>query len=144
MTNDLVKYRENPLTEEDFHRLEDAAEKVLVFKRRYAVVIAKERDEYGDPIEKRDYMASGYEIFPKGEISQKLVESLCRPPLPRNLGVRLKNLESHKPFGRGMDAWRTIIGDLCKDLADVSEFAVIKICENYRLDHTTKFFPSCK
>lgn len=140
--NNLTQYREKPLSADNFKKLHDAAEKVITFKIRYSPSLVSVKDEYGDMVQKRDYSPSGYEVFKKGEIVPELLQSLCRPCPLTHTGLHLKNLEAHKPFGRGLGSWQQIIEDLCKDLDGVAEFSIIKICEKWRHDTETTFFPN--
>jgi len=140
--NSLIQYREKPLSAENFKKLNDAAESVMTFKVKYVPCVISVKDEYGYTVEKRDYVASGYDVLKNGEIVPELLQSVSRPCLPQHTAVHLKHLESHKPFGRGLGAWAQIVEDLCKDLEGVSEFSIIKICEKWRHDPESTFFPN--
>ena len=104
-------------------------------------VIKTRIDEYGDTVEYTEYADSGYDIVTRDNFSFKLIESLQRPTLARNIAKHLHRLQAHKRYARDSASWQIIVEDICNDLADVSEYAIIKICEKFRLDTTTSFFP---
>lgn len=137
----LIIYREKALTDEEFVRLDQLADENLQIKTKYMKVIKTRIDEYGDTVEYTDYADSGYDIVTRDNFSFKLIESLQRPTLARNIAKHLHRLQAHKRYARDSASWQIIVEDICNDLADVSEYAIIKICEKFRLNTTTSFFP---
>lgn len=140
MTN-LVVYRENALTDDEYTKLDVLAAEKLSVKPKYIRVVKTRQDEYGEAVEYAEYVASGYEIFPRGELPDRLIDSLKRPTLARNIAKHLHRLAAHKKFTRDNASWEIVVEDLCNDLAQVSEYAIIKTCEKFRLDTSSPFFP---
>lgn len=142
MTNSLIGYREAPLTLDAFDKLHSLAEEKLDFKKKYVRKILVGVDEYGERAEKTDYVESGIEIFSKGhEIPEKLIQSLRRPAKKEHISVHLVRLELHKRYARGKQAWAIVMNDLCGDMADLSEYAIIRACEDFRKSTENNFFP---
>jgi len=140
MTN-LTIYREKALTDEEYIKLDRLADENLQVKTKYMKVIKTLIDEYGDTVEYTDYVDSGYDVIPRNNFSFKLIESLQRPTLARNIAKHLHRLQAHKRYTRDSASWEIIVEDICNDLDDVSEYAIIKTCEKFRLDTKSPFFP---
>lgn len=140
--NQLVTYRPQPLAQNEFQHLDRVAERRLSFVERNDYAIVRERDEYGHMVERRKPMITGGpEVFKRGDVSPRLMESILRPVDPRHLAIHLVNLSHHKAFARGEEAWRVVCADIMRDLEGVSEYALIKCCEYFRRQTDTRFFP---
>lgn len=137
----LAEYRDPPLSVEEFHQLDAKAEKVLAFRERMVKQLTWEHDEYGHRFQKSQLVPSGPEIFPKGEIDERIIKSLCYPAPMKSIIVHFSRLRSHKPYAMGDENWEIIVEDLCKDLHGCSEYAVAKACEYFRKDTSITFFP---
>lgn len=138
--NAVTEYRPTALAVEDFQKLDALALQSLSFRERQIREVYREKDEYGEMVEKVRYVEAGPEIFRKGEIIPRLAESLQRPASFRHIGSHLTRLAAHKPWGRGPEAFTVIIEDLCRDLESVSEYAIMKTCEKFRRDEKIIFF----
>lgn len=136
-----ITLRPLPLTPDETRKLDEAAEKYLSFRERHVATLVWEKDEYGDPVQRRRIIESGPEIFPKGDVPAALMDSLKRKAAPATINAHLARLAAHKPWARGPAAWAVILNDLTNDLAQVGEWAVIKTCEHYRRDPESTFFP---
>lgn len=137
----LIEYRPSPLTPQEYDVLDKKAGEVLSFKDRAISMLRWEKDEYGDPVQRKYEVTGGPEVFKKGEVSDRLLLSMTRPVHPKHLAVHLTNLSYHKPWTRGSEAWRVVVADMMVDLEGVSEYAIIKICEMFRRDPELHYFP---
>lgn len=140
--NDIVVYRETELDQLQYERLDQAAHRHLVFKERIVERVVWTTDEHGDKVQVREPELMGMEVFKKGEIPQQVLDALQRPVVPRHAVLHLQRLAAHLPYGRGEEGFQMVLEDLAKDLADVSEYAIIKTCERFRLDEDLTFFPA--
>jgi hypothetical protein len=137
----IAIYRPQPLSTEDFRKLEAIAHDTLDIALKNVDELFWTTDEYGDRIQRKRSIMAGFDIAPKQEINPVLLESLKRQTTPRHTAVHLTRLAAHKPWGRGEEAFSVIVEDLARDLIGVSEWAIVKTCEHYRKDDTIKFFP---
>lgn len=139
--NAITEYRQKALEPHEFERLDRAACQAISFRERESHIVVWEMDEYGDRVQVRKPVPSGPELFRKGEIGEKLLASLQRPCRKVDIGVHLARLAAHKPWGRGEETWRIVVADMCNDLEDLSEYAIIKACEYFRHNPDLRFFP---
>lgn len=140
MTN-LTVYRENALSDEEYAKLDDLAIEKLSIKPKFIRVVKTKTNEYGETVEYADWVESGYEIFPRGEVPERLLESLQRQTRPKNIALHLHRLAAHKRWGNDKTTWAIVVEDLCNDMASLSEYAIIKACEKFRHDTSNQFFP---
>ena len=140
--NNVAAHRPTALTEADFSRLDELASNVISFSEREFYDLIWVKDEYGDPVQRpaNVYTLPTVNLRANG-IDPKLAESLLRPCNQATIGKHLFRLSCHKPYARGPEAWRVIISDLCRDLEGMSEYAIVKVCEYYRTQATTTYFP---
>lgn len=142
LTKGLTIYREQALTPESYEQLDSAACQCLSFKERVIRRLVWAKDEYGDPVQREELELGGMEVFRKGEVSERLLEALQRPARPMHIAMHLTRLAQHLPYGRGAEGFQIVLEDITKDLEGVSEFAIIKTCERFRLDPDLTFFPA--
>jgi hypothetical protein len=142
MTNNLTVYRDRHLSEAEYASLENAADKFFSFRERVIDRVVWSEDEYGDRVQRRDQELAGIEVFAKGPVNKGLLESMCRPARPAHAVMHLTRLSIHLPYGRGADQFGLLVEDIARDLTGVSEYAIIKTCERFRLDPDLTFFPA--
>ena len=142
MSNSPTIYRENPLNEQQFKNLEMAFKNNFSFKQKTIRKSIPKVDNNGDIYGwEYDLIPCGHEIFKKGSPDKQLLEALLRPATNSAIGKHLTRLEQHKVYTKGQEGFQIILEDMIHDLKGVSEFAIIKICENFRLDTKDKYFP---
>ena len=139
MTN-LIIYRDKPLDDEAIKNLDVAVKRFGSLEEKYISEVYLDKDVYGETVEKINQVFSGLSLKIYTSAPQALIESITRPVNSKHIGYHITRLTVHKPFGRGEQFFKAFITDMCKDLADVSEYALIKTCERYRLA-SGKFFP---
>lgn len=136
-----IALRETALSEVDFYKLDTLAAERLPVKPKFIRVVVSQPDEYGQMVETVDYRESGYEVSPVGEIPARLLESILRPTRPENIAAHLLRLSAHKVFTRGKKSWEIVCADLCRDMAGLSEYAIVKTLERFRQSTASEFFP---
>lgn len=141
MKTEIDLYRNKPLEMDEFEKLDVLAEKNITFKKRFVDIVVWVTDEYGEKKQQRDLVERGSELFVRRDIDQRLIDSLRRQAPAKSMIVHFTRLAQHKPFGRGNEGWAIVLEDLCKDLQGMSEYAIIKVCEQYRQDTEITFFP---
>ncbi len=140
--NEVTKYRENPLTLEDFKKLEIHAAKYLTVREKMVSKSVPKVDHHGETYGwEYDLIPQGMEIFFKSQPPDALMESLQRPATRQAIGIHLQHLYDHRPYGRGDAGWQTVVENLIHDLSGCSEWAILKACEMFRLSRGGKFFP---
>jgi hypothetical protein len=108
--------RPKPLSEEDFIKLNIAAEKYLTIRNTY--------DSNGKEL---DLILSD-----KGNMPIALLDSLQRPLNTGAIAIQLTKLSFYKSFRGGENGLKVIIVDAKKDLVGKSEWALLKACEEIR------------
>lgn len=146
MTTSLTRtgdgYREKELDLQQYEQLDVFAHQCLSFKERVIRRLVWGKDEYGDPVQREELELCGMEVFRKGDIGEHLLDSLQRPARPMHTIMHLTRLAQHLPYGRGEEGFQMVLEDIAKDLQGVSEYAIIKTCERFRLDPDLTFFPA--
>lgn len=140
--NEVVIYRENPLSISEFQKLETLAEKFMEIKSEPVSKLVPVKDHEGN-IYSWEYdivkynTAVDFKIVP----DKKIMESILRPATNKAIGIHLARLCQHKPYARGAEGFKIIMEDMLHDLSGISEWVILKICEKFRLDAGIKFFP---
>jgi len=138
----LIQYREKPLTMEEFSKLELHASRFMTIREK---LVSKPVPRVGSDGEvygwERDLVTSGVEVFFKTQPDDRVMEAISRPATRQAIGMHLQRLYDHKPYGRGVSGWQTVVEDLIHDLDGCSEWALLKACEGFRLDTELTFFP---
>lgn len=141
----VVQYRDKPLTVEAFGKLEALANRFMSIREK---TVGKSMPvfDHNDEIIRWEYqlVPCGMEVFFKTEPDQAVMASIRRPATPEAIGIHLTRLCQHRPYGRGQEGWGMVVEDLMRDLAGCSEWALMKVCEGYRLQRgkDTTFFPA--
>lgn len=137
----IVVHRDKPLADETYAKLDTKALEVISFRERIMEKTKFQIDEYGDRVPQRQYVFCGYELFTKGDVSPQLVESLQRPAPKQHIAYHMARLAAHKPYGQGPAGFGIVTEDVSRILDGKSEYAVIKACEYFIKDRSTRFFP---
>lgn len=83
---------------------------------------------------------TGTSVKPIGDVPGELIEAIRRPATPQHINAHLTRLAAHKRQTKGAGAFKIILEDLAYDLDGVSEWAIMKACEQFRKD-PAPFFP---
>lgn len=141
--NQVIQYREKPLNIKEFSDLESIFEKCFEIKQKYNAVKSPIKDAEGNIFRwEHDTIENGLELTVKN-FNEKAFVSLVRPATKDAIIAHLTRLSVHKHYSSGNSAWGMFVKDISEMLfADnISEFAVLRICNNYIKDSTVKFFP---
>lgn len=140
--NEIVIYREKPLSVEDFHKLDTAAGRFLTIREKLVSKSVPVVDNAGETYRwERALVPGGVEVFFRSEPDDRVMESLMRPATRQAVAVHLQRLYDHKPYARGEQGWQTVVEDLLHDLRDCPEWALLRTCEAFRLARGNRFFP---
>ncbi len=140
--NEIIEYREKPLTEVEFQKLSSVADKYFLFKPKLVGKRVPKRCEDGEIYGwEHDLVESGYEIITKGEPPLKLIESIKRPATKEAIRRHLYTLSIMKRYTGGDVGFSVIVHELEKRLTNCSEYALMKICEDLAMDTRSQFFP---
>lgn len=140
--NQIITYREKPLSMEEYSKLELHAGKYITVKEKLIRKNTPKVDEHGEVYGwEYDLVSCGSEVFFKTEPEERLMEALQRPATRQAIGVHLQRLYDHRPYARGNSGWQTVVEDLIHDLNGCSEWAILKTCESFRKQKGATFFP---
>lgn len=134
--------RPQPLTLETFERLEHHVNKHFSVREKFVSKSVPKLDNEGNIYGwERDLVPAGYELFVKEKPDQKLLDAMKRPATQEAIVKHLTRLSMHKKFTDGNSGFKIVLGDLCEFLSGMSEYAVMKVCERFILDTSSKWFP---
>lgn len=141
-TNGSLAPRQEPLTPGDFVQLSEAMDRMFDVKQVTQSVQRPIRDELGITYRwEHDIEVIGLKPVPRGDVPQRLVDALARPSTDETVIAHLTRLALHKRHTGGASAFRAILSDLAQDLSGLSEWALVKACEDFRTTGDV-WFPS--
>jgi hypothetical protein len=138
--SNITIYREKPLDDSSIKKIDLAISPYVRIEETFVREVYQEVGLYGEVEEKGKDVCIGLSAKSLQVMPDALLESVLRPISPKHVGYHLTRLTVHKPFSRGEQFFQLAINDFCKDLEGVSEYALIKTCEYFRLSRE-KFFP---
>lgn len=133
--------RQAALTIQDFGKLERLIETTFEAKPIYEPCSIPQKDADGNIYAwEAGVIETGLEVTIHGEPNKKLLEAIRRPATAGHIVAHITRLAAHLRHTKGKSAFQIIAEDIGNDLNGVSEWAVMKACEQFR--QTGKpFFP---
>ena len=133
---ELIEYRKQELSEEQGNVL------MQMFEQHYRLETVDRKiplkDEEGRIYGwEHDFEKVGYSV--RGGAPTKLVEAVQRPASIQHIAAHLTRLSAHKRWSKG-SAFEHFLEDAMRALAGVSEFAVVKACDEFHKQRNP-FYP---
>lgn len=122
-----------PLEIDDIEKMDVAIGRhfTIVQNPQYGYIPVK--DDSGEVIRQEFDVVGRDEIYtPLGETPQALRDALLRPAERRHIIFHLTRLAAHRRDTRGKEALTAVLEDIAYDLRNVSEWAVVMACREFR------------
>ena len=127
------KPRAKPLDIANFEKIETLIGTVFKVTPRTESVSVPMKDDLGHVYRyESQSVQTGWTIEQTQKPPIGFLESLRRPAAPGYITAHLTRLEAHLKHTRGPAAFTVICEDIDRDLAGISEWAVVKACETFR------------
>lgn len=140
--NEILPYREKPLSADAFAKLVTITKKHFTFERK---MIGKRIPKYENDGTiygwEHDLVPDGYNFTEIETPPPALMEAIMRPATPAAIKEHLFILSRMKRYTGGDSGLFIIAREIYRHLPDCSEFALMKVCDDFALDRSTKFFP---
>ena len=125
--------RPAPLEIDDIQKLDAAVSRYFSIAQNPQYGYVPIRADDGEVIRQEYDVIGTDEIYtPRGETPQSLRDALLRPAERRHIIFHLTRLAAHRRDTRGKEALTAVLEDIAYDLKEVSEWAVVMSCREFR------------
>ncbi len=140
--NEILPYREKPLSDCDFKKILTLTKKYFVFEPRMIGASVPRKDHEGNIYAwEHEMISDGYDFQQIEEPPAALVDAMSRPATTSAIKEHLFVLSRMKRYTGGDAGLFVIAREIFRHLPDCSEFVLMKICDDFALDTSSPFFP---
>lgn len=128
------------LSQDDFLKIEKSLNETFDLRPTYEATRIPIVNDNGEVYRhEHGIIISGATVIAKETPNPKLLAAILRPATRDHIAAHLTRLAAHRRWTRGDHAFGIVIEDISRDLAGISEWAMIKTCEELRANG--KWFP---
>ena len=137
----ILQPRQSALSLDDYEKLNTLADASFSFKPTFTSSSMPIKDDLGNIVSwEAAIVETGSTLQITGNPDRRLVDALQRPAPAGYIVAHLTRLGAHLRHTKGAAAFTIVTEDVARDMAGMSEWAVVKTCEEFR--HGNKpFFP---
>lgn len=140
--NEILPYREKPLSAGDYQKIQAQIKKYFRFEPRQVGRSVPVKDHDGNIYRwEHDLVPDGYDLIALEQPPPALVDAMARPATAAAIKEHLFVLSRMKRYTGGDAGLYIIAREIHRHLPDCSEFALMKACDDFALDKSSPWFP---